>query len=67
MVAILKRMKFQHLFSFGLLFVMAAALFVFRDDGQTRNLIIGALVMNFGQITGSFFPKRNDDGGSSTK
>jgi hypothetical protein len=61
MMAIIKRMKFQHLFSFGLLIVLSASLFVFYGDEQTRNLIIGALVMNFGQITGSFFPKRHEE------
>ncbi|MEB2631513.1 hypothetical protein [Peribacillus frigoritolerans] len=61
MMTIIKRIKFQYLFSFGLLIVLSAALFVFYSDEQTRNLIIGALVMNFGQITGSFFPKKHED------
>jgi hypothetical protein len=61
MMTIIKRIKFQYLFSFGLLIVLSAALFVFYGDEQTRNLIIGALVMNFGQITGSFFPKRHEE------
>lgn len=57
------RLKFEYLFSFALLAVLSAALFLFRYDSDLVNLIIGSLVGGFGSITAYFFTKHNPNKG----
>jgi hypothetical protein len=51
------RLKFEYIFAFALLAVLSAALFLFRNDSDMVNLIIGSLVGGFGSITAFFFTK----------
>jgi hypothetical protein len=57
------RLKFEYLFSFALLAILSAALFLFRHDSDLVNLIIGSLVGGFGSITAYFFTKHNPNKG----
>ena len=59
MIEMIKRIKFEHLFAFALLAIIAVALFVFRVDDNLANLLIGAIIGGFGSITGYFFTKHN--------
>ncbi|MED3832916.1 hypothetical protein [Peribacillus frigoritolerans] len=55
----MERIRFEYLFAFALLAILSAALFIFSDDAQMANLIIGAIVGGFGSITGYFFTKHD--------
>jgi uncharacterized membrane protein YjjB (DUF3815 family) len=57
------RLKFEYLFAFALLAILSAALFLFRNDSDLVNLIIGSLVGGFGSITAYFFTKHNPNKG----
>ncbi len=49
--------KFEYIFSFALLAVLAIALVLFRSDSEISNLIIGAFIGGFSAITTYFFTK----------
>ena len=61
------RIRFEYLFAFALLAVLTAALFIFSDDANLANLIIGAIVGGFGSITGYFFTAYNPNDKSKKK
>jgi hypothetical protein len=51
--------KFEYVFAFALLVVLTGALYLFRENSELVNLIIGSLVGGFGAITAYFFTKHN--------
>ncbi|MGC4378418.1 hypothetical protein WD019_16055 [Fictibacillus sp. Mic-4] len=55
----MKRVKFEHIFAFAIIALLAGSLYVFRGDKETVYLIIGVLVNALGAITAYFFTKHN--------
>jgi hypothetical protein len=55
----MNRIKFEHVFAFAILAVLAIALFIFRNNKETAYLIIGTFVNGIGAITAYFFTKHN--------
>lgn len=49
--------KFEYLFAFATLLILAVALFVFKADKDTVNIIITAIVSALSAITAFFFTK----------
>lgn len=56
----MKLPKFEHLFAFALLIVLGAALYIFREDSEMANLIIGAIIAGFSSISAFFFTKHQN-------
>lgn len=60
----MKEFKFEYIFAVTILLILAVALFVFRADKDTVNIIITAIVSALSAITAYFFTKtqiKNDD------
>ena len=60
------RFKFEYVITIGVLALLGASLFMFRNDSEIVNMIITALVGALSAITAYFFTKhnpnnRNDD------
>jgi uncharacterized membrane protein YjjB (DUF3815 family) len=53
------RIKFEYLFAFVIVLVLAGALVLFRNDADIRNIIITALVGALSAVTAYFFTKHN--------
>jgi len=54
--------KFEYIFAFAILAVLAFALVLFRDESETTYLIIGTFVGGFSAITTYFFTKHKPGG-----
>jgi hypothetical protein len=53
----MKDIKFEYIFAFATLVILAIALFVFKNDKDTVNIIITAIVGALSSITAFFFTK----------
>ncbi|MBM7649488.1 hypothetical protein JOC78_002441 [Bacillus ectoiniformans] len=58
----MKRIKFEHLFSFSLLAVLTACVFLFKENSDIVNIIVGALIGGFSGSVAFFFTKHNSNG-----
>lgn len=57
----MKDIKFEYVFAIVTLIILAVALFVFKDDKNTVNIIITAIVGALSSITAFFFTKTQVD------
>lgn len=53
------RFKFEYVIAIGVLALLGASLFMFRNDSEIVNMIITALVGALSAITAYFFTKHN--------
>lgn len=59
MIERVTKMKFENIFAFAMVVVLAIALLMFRNDSEMANLIVGAFIAAFSAITAFFFTKHN--------
>ncbi|TCO79142.1 hypothetical protein [Marinisporobacter balticus] len=53
----LTKLKFEYVFAFAVLIILAAALFIFKDNNDVVNTIITVFVSSISAITAFFFTK----------
>lgn len=54
---IIEKIKFEYVFAILVVVILAAALFIFKEDKEIANMIMTALVSALASITAFFFTK----------
>ncbi|MBM7690990.1 hypothetical protein JOC77_000393 [Peribacillus deserti] len=55
----MKRIQFEHVFAFVIMSVLAASLYLFRENSEISYLIVGVLANSLGAISAFYFTKHD--------